>query len=592
MQNSPPLLIIPNGLFRRRLLVRLRPRVTPDILFACMTYTYPPPPPPMYTHYATTTATSYSSSSSLKTYAAPITPPSSSQMTVDRLPQEKVSLPSFGRSFPPAEYEIPTPPPEPASPVAEAGVFTSKDESSLDWLGSGTSAVAEKTCEMICYLWFAPPSSPSSSTAAKSSLQLSPSPALTSFLSHVLQTTQLSQSVIVLSLHYIYRLKCLNPRIEVRPGSEFRVSLVGLVLANKYLDDNTYTNRTWAEVSGVSLDEINKMEREFLKGLDWDLSLGSSSPNSSSDSPSERSARWHSWLRMLKGLVYAKERDLGRLHPTHSPRKRRPVTSSKRRPVSSYAAIPRARSISPPPFRFSYTLPVPNGTAMRGVQSTNTSPSKISMKRPAEFDEPPSKRRPVSMISYTVIPPQEYDYSPIERQLNSMSLSSNSPLPSPVPVSRTTSLGEMLRPEESRRLVQRAAVPPEKLYFWSASAGTDDERRPVQAQQQVQPPPAIPKAKLKYSAPPVHQHQHQHHQAAPILAIPQPWRGSGGSVSAHPSPLHHPIPQRPQEWDRRLPPLQTLDFNLGIGLYQPQPQSTTYVSPLVHALRPIQTQRW
>src|ERR1700735_4069454 len=50
--------------------------------------------------------------------------------------------------------------------------------------------IAEKTCEMICYLWF----------QKRPSLQLVPSPAFVSFTQKVLETTQVSQSVIVLSL--------------------------------------------------------------------------------------------------------------------------------------------------------------------------------------------------------------------------------------------------------------------------------------------------------------------------------------------------------------------------------------------------------
>ena len=53
----------------------------------------------------------------------------------------------------------------------------------------------------------------------------------------VLETTQVSQSVIVLSLHYIYRLKERNQLMNSLPGSEFRVAIAALMVANKFVDE-------------------------------------------------------------------------------------------------------------------------------------------------------------------------------------------------------------------------------------------------------------------------------------------------------------------------------------------------------------------
>ncbi|KAF8314797.1 hypothetical protein DL93DRAFT_2058010, partial [Clavulina sp. PMI_390] len=111
------------------------------------------------------------------------------------------------------------------------------------------------------------------SDAHRLQLQFSPSPAFIAFLDTLLRATQLSQGVIILSLHYIYRLKLRNPHICGLEGSEFRLAVIALMLANKFLDDNTYTNKTWSEISGISLPEINLMEREFLQGLDHALHI-------------------------------------------------------------------------------------------------------------------------------------------------------------------------------------------------------------------------------------------------------------------------------------------------------------------------------
>ena len=53
----------------------------------------------------------------------------------------------------------------------------------------------------------------------------------------LLETTEVSQSVIVLSLHYIYRLKERNESSVGKPGSEFRVAVVALMMANEFVDE-------------------------------------------------------------------------------------------------------------------------------------------------------------------------------------------------------------------------------------------------------------------------------------------------------------------------------------------------------------------
>jgi hypothetical protein len=127
---------------------------------------------------------------------------------------------------------------------------SSPDPILSDWfLNSHQSSLylAEKTCEMVCYLWFSS-NSPSSrrhhflphSSPHTASLQFSVSSHFTQFMQKVLETTQVSQSVIVLSLHYIYRLKERNRLTSSLPGSEFRVAIAALMMANKFVDEYVF----------------------------------------------------------------------------------------------------------------------------------------------------------------------------------------------------------------------------------------------------------------------------------------------------------------------------------------------------------------
>lgn len=87
----------------------------------------------------------------------------------------------------------------------------------------------------------------------------------------ILSTTCVAQNVVILALLFIYRLKKLNPTVRGKPGSEYRLLTVALMLGNKFLDDNTYTNKTWAEVSGINVAEVHIMEVEFLSNMKYCL---------------------------------------------------------------------------------------------------------------------------------------------------------------------------------------------------------------------------------------------------------------------------------------------------------------------------------
>ncbi|KAI9323635.1 hypothetical protein BX666DRAFT_1888783 [Dichotomocladium elegans] len=94
------------------------------------------------------------------------------------------------------------------------------------------------------------------------------------FSRQILHATQLSESVVMLSLKYIAMLLQKNPNIQGAEGSEYRLFTVALMLANKFLDDNTFTNKTWSEVSGMKVTDLNIMELEFLDVLTFRLFVG------------------------------------------------------------------------------------------------------------------------------------------------------------------------------------------------------------------------------------------------------------------------------------------------------------------------------
>lgn len=143
-------------------------------------------------------------------------------------------------------------------------------------INNGKGNLPDFAAQMTCLFWFE--GSPKlraieerSSHGASLSPEAIPSVGFQKWVSSILSTTQVSQNVVLLALLFIYRLKKSNPAVRGKKGSEYRLMTIALMLGNKFLDDNTYTNKTWADVSRISVQEIHVMEVEFLSNLRYNL---------------------------------------------------------------------------------------------------------------------------------------------------------------------------------------------------------------------------------------------------------------------------------------------------------------------------------
>lgn len=151
-------------------------------------------------------------------------------------------------------------------------------------------------------------------------------------------------------------------------------------------------------MSGIDIEEINKMEREFLRGVDFRLYVNTDT--------------YRAWVNLLKGLVAAKERD------EQQWRYSRPSYAHAPAPRLSVPNMPRARSVSPLPslkaaYPFTFTAPTFNNPfTTRPTDSCPHIPSAPGTKRPAAVAfsplsaallGPPSKR-PISLDMSVVRP--------------------------------------------------------------------------------------------------------------------------------------------------------------------------------------------
>ncbi|KAJ5620641.1 hypothetical protein N7510_004625 [Penicillium lagena] len=208
-------------------------------------------------------------------------------------------------------------------------------------INGSKGSLAEFAAQMTCLFWF-------EQTSKLQAIEdrLHPVPSLVpeamptvgfqKWVASILSTTQVSQNVILLALLFVYRLKKFNSGVKGKKGSEFRLMTVALMLGNKFLDDNTYTNKTWAEVSGIAVHEIHIMEVEFLSNIRYDLFASKA-----------EWARWHTLLGLF-GDFFSQASMLPLESEQHTPMLRVSPPPSQS-PLSSKLPSPPATTDLPRP---------------------------------------------------------------------------------------------------------------------------------------------------------------------------------------------------------------------------------------------------
>lgn len=92
-------------------------------------------------------------------------------------------------------------------------------------------------------------------------------PAFRKWVLQVLNATRLPSATIMLSLSYLaIRIRQLSAggSLRVTERTFYKMITVALILGSKFLDDNTFQNKSWAEVSNIPVYELNHDEREWL----------------------------------------------------------------------------------------------------------------------------------------------------------------------------------------------------------------------------------------------------------------------------------------------------------------------------------------
>ena len=107
-------------------------------------------------------------------------------------------------------------------------------------------------------------------------------PQFRKYVSQVLTSTRLPSSTIFYGLYYLAHRMTELSKARIFPkgaGQVYRMFTTALLLGSKFLDDNTFQNRSWSDVSNIPVAELNILELEWLKSIEWNLHVDVDHPD-------------------------------------------------------------------------------------------------------------------------------------------------------------------------------------------------------------------------------------------------------------------------------------------------------------------------
>ena len=84
-----------------------------------------------------------------------------------------------------------------------------------------------------------------------------------------------SNTIIIAMLIYIDRIYD-TYNIYINKYSAHRIVVAAYSIANKYIEDDQYSNKYYAKIAGITLCEFNLLEEEILKKLNYELHIDES----------------------------------------------------------------------------------------------------------------------------------------------------------------------------------------------------------------------------------------------------------------------------------------------------------------------------
>jgi len=91
------------------------------------------------------------------------------------------------------------------------------------------------------------------------------------YLQRLTTHATLSPPILLSIVYYIDRLCALYPAFTVSSLTVHRFLIASATVASKGLSDSFWTNKTYARVGGISVDELALLELEFLWRVEWKI---------------------------------------------------------------------------------------------------------------------------------------------------------------------------------------------------------------------------------------------------------------------------------------------------------------------------------
>ncbi|KAI8388749.1 cyclin-domain-containing protein [Radiomyces spectabilis] len=98
-----------------------------------------------------------------------------------------------------------------------------------------------------------------------------PNISLSDYLRRIVKYTSVEKSCLLILLIYIDRVCELHPQFTISSLTAHRFLITAVTVSSKALCDSYCTNTHYAKVGGISTQELNALELEFLTLIDWHL---------------------------------------------------------------------------------------------------------------------------------------------------------------------------------------------------------------------------------------------------------------------------------------------------------------------------------
>ncbi|KAI9311620.1 cyclin-domain-containing protein [Dichotomocladium elegans] len=102
--------------------------------------------------------------------------------------------------------------------------------------------------------------------------RMPPNISLNDYLRRIVKYAPVEKACLLVLLIYIDRICERHPHFTISSLTVHRFLITAVTVSSKSLCDSYCTNSHYAKVGGISTQELNQLELEFLKLIDWDLS--------------------------------------------------------------------------------------------------------------------------------------------------------------------------------------------------------------------------------------------------------------------------------------------------------------------------------